>query len=407
MLFYFLLLRIAAIFNTKARLLVRGQAETLGRLSKEISQGDHYIWIHVASVGEFEQARPIICRLRSEHYDKKILLTFFSPSGYELLKDYDGVDNVVYLPFATRWNARRFLNIVKPELAIFVKYEFWPAYLRTLKKRKIRTYLVSAIFRPSQLFFRWFGGPYRRLLKNFTMLFVQDRDSRHLLEQYGIRNVLVTGDTRFDRVYEIAQDDKNIPLVEQFARDMPQVIVAGSTWLPDEQFLARYIDSHPMVRLILAPHELSADRMWDVFHLFHGRYVRLSEATENSVSHCQTLLVDQMGILSKLYRYGQVAYVGGGFGVGIHNTIEAAVYGMPVVFGPKYKHFREARELIRQNAGFSVKTYEDFEQVMDKLLDDPKEAGTNAMDLIRAEIGATDRIYRAIFCKNEEKIITE
>ena len=392
---YFLLIRLAALFgHRKARLLVEGQKTAKACLASMSESSQHPIWFHAASVGEFEQARPIIEKLVESRKSKvKILVTFFSPSGYELRKDYPLADQVMYLPFATRRNAKRFLDAVQPAMAIFVKYEFWPAYLRQLRKRNIPTYLVSGIFQPKQLFFRPWGIGYRQLLKCFTRLFVQDNASAELLNKYGISNVTVAGDTRFDRVSQIAQQAKDIPAVEQFVQPVgTQVIVAGSTWLPDEELLARYLKEHENVKLILAPHEIHEAHLHAIFNLFEGRYVRFTEATPLNLRHVRVLVIDTIGLLSSIYRYGQVAYVGGGFGVGIHNTLEPAVYGMPVLFGPNYKHFREAVNLVACGAGLPVSKYADFARKMDLALANHTELGAKAKEYIASELGATERI---------------
>ena len=395
---YFFLLYIAALFgHRKARLLVRGQRDTIEKL-KQGNLPKHCIWFHAASVGEFEQARPIIERLRAEHPGEKILLTFFSPSGYEMRKHYDKVDCVLYLPFATRRNARLFLDCLQPKTAVFVKYEFWPAYLKALKKRNIPAYSISAIFRPTQLFFRPWGKAYLRLLTCFNHIYVQDSDSLRLLQTHGITHCTIAGDTRFDRVNQQAhtraqQDD--------CPGDWGKLLVAGSTWPEDEALLARYIDTHDDVRLLLVPHEITEAHLHHIFQLFHGRYHRLTQEPDAMRPDrdwgCRVVVVDKMGLLSSLYRYGQVAYIGGGFGAGIHNTIEAAVYGMPVVFGPKYRHFREAKALINAGAGFSVKNYRQLEAALDQAFADHADLGRKARLYVESELGATDKIYRELF----------
>lgn len=381
-------------------MLFRGQWKATDELRTRLphkTDKQERIWIHVASVGEFEQARPIIERLRQEHPDVQIVLTFFSPSGYNLRKDYDKVDAVTYLPFATRRNARLFLDVVKPDMAIFVKYEFWPAYLRELSKRGIKTYSISAIFREKQAFFRWWGKSYLKILKLFTAIYVQDESSAQLLLNHGVERVEVAGDTRFDRVHAIAQQAKEIPQVARFVASCDKVIIAGSTWPPDEELLARYVNENPDVRLVLAPHEIHEAHLHQIFQQFEGRYVRLTQATINSIDAVRVLVVDTMGMLSSVYRYGQVAYIGGGFGVGIHNTIEAAVFGIPVLFGPNYKHFREACALIDAGGGKSVKSYEEFRAAMDEALADHEAIGKKASEYVESELGATDKIYDKLF----------
>ncbi len=400
MFIYFWLLRLFAAFgHSKAKRLVRGQREAMAALQEwRFSIGDAAVlWIHVASVGEFEQVRPIIERMRREHSQRRILLTFFSPSGYEMRKEYDKVDKVLYLPFATKRNAKKWLRFLCPEMVIFVKYEFWPSYLKQLQKNNIPTYLISAIFRPKQLFFMPWGGFYRRLLHCFTHIFVQDNASLMLLNKYGVKAVSVAGDTRFDRVLEVRDAAKELPVVAHFVANQPRVLIAGSTWPEEEQMLARYVAERDNIRLVLVPHELHSKHLQQIFQYFEGRYVRYSEAKPMSVSMCNTLLVDQMGLLSSIYRYGHVAYVGGGFGAGIHNTLEAAVYGMPVVFGPRWSKFREARGLQEAGAAISVKNYQELATALDAAFEQQPVMGQRAAQFVQNECGATNIIYNALF----------
>ena len=397
---YFWILRLAALFgHRKAKKLVAGQGAAIAELERwRAAVGDMPVmWIHVASVGEFEQARPIIERLHKELPFRKVLLTFFSPSGYELRKGYPLVDKVTYLPFATRRNAKKWMEVLRPEMAVFVKYEFWPAYLNVLKKKNVPTYLISAIFRPGQLFFHPWGKVYLKLLYTFKHIFVQDQVSADLLQHCGITSVSVAGDTRFDRVVEVRKQAKELPVVEGFVAGAERVIVAGSTWPEEEKMLTRYLSEHEDVRLVLVPHEIHSDHLHQIFQYFEGRYVRYTEATMASVDKCRVLLVDTIGLLSSIYRYGHVAYIGGGFGVGIHNTLEAAVYGMPVVFGPNWEKFREAHGLIEAGAAISVKNYREFAAALDKAFDEQMAMGQRANDYVQSECGATERIYREIF----------
>lgn len=411
MFFYFLLIRIAALFgHRKARLMVQGQKDSKQALA---SIGKGAIWIHVSSVGEFEQARPLIERLRKEQPSRRIVLTFFSPSGYELRKNYNQVDHVLYLPFATRANARMFLDAIQPKMALFVKYEFWPAYLRELQKRGIPTYSISAIFRPKQLFFKPWGKPYLALLRCFTHIYVQDEASFQLLQKHGIVHCSIVGDTRFDRVRDILAALENgdpnraakLAPIAAFAKGSERVIVAGSSWPKDEQLLVRYIEQHPGTKLILVPHEIHEEHLHTIFNLFQGRFVRYSaltnlpsdEARSNVANHAQVLLIDTIGLLSSIYRFGQVAYIGGGFGVGIHNTIEAAVYGLPVLFGPNYHHFREAKGLIAAGAARSIKNYNELEAALDTAIDQYQKIGAKAAAYVAAETGATEKIYNELF----------
>lgn len=406
---YILFFYIASLFNAKAKKIIQGQKETWRRLQSEQMVGP-YVWFHAASVGEFEQARPIIERLKKEQPSTKILLTFFSCSGYEMRKNYPLADVVLYLPFATNLNAKRFLQKLPIEMAVFVKYEYWPAYLKALKKNAIPTYIIAAIFRPKQAFFQWYGAAYRRLLKFFTLLFVQDEESRELLAKYGIENVVVAGDTRFDRVSAVCAQAKELPVLYRFTepeispltvvQQAPkQTIVAGSTWPEDEVLLQRYVATHPNVQLVLVPHELSAAHMHYIFNLFEGRFVRYTQATPQNLTVSRVLLVDTMGLLSSIYRFAQVAYVGGGFGEGIHNIVEPAVYGLPVIFGPRHEKFREAQDMIRLGGGFAIKDYETFETAMDNALQNASAIGQISKQYVQSELGATEHIYNALWHK--------
>ena len=388
-------------------MLLRGQRQTLDAEHKEILETKHgAVWIHAASVGEFEQVRPLIERLRREKPQQKIVVTFFSPSGYELRKNYDRVDAVLYMPLPTRRNAKRFLEVLKPKMAIFVKYEFWPAYLKELHKRQIPTYSISAIFRPKQRFFHWYGASALRLLKLFTHIYVQDEASLQLLTKHGVNNVSVAGDTRFDRVAEVkaglAEDDPRLAPIADFTEGCERVIVAGSTWPQDEVLLAQYVEranelTNEGVKLILVPHEIEEEHLHFIFNLFKGRFVRYSRATKTSMLHANILVIDTIGLLSSIYRFGHVAYIGGGFGVGIHNTIEAAVYGIPVIFGPNYLHFREAKGLITSGAARSIKNYSELEAALETALEQHETIGAKAAEYVQSELGATEKIYKEIF----------
>ncbi|MBQ7041891.1 MAG: 3-deoxy-D-manno-octulosonic acid transferase [Muribaculaceae bacterium] len=382
--------------------MLTGQARTMDYLNKVIDRNTKYIWIHVSSLGEFEQGRPLIELLKVRMPEKKILLTFFSPSGYEVRKNYKGVDAVCYLPFDLKGRVKKFLDVVNPEMAIFVKYEFWGNYLEELHCRNIPTYLISAIFRDTQSFFKWWGGMFRKMLRCYTHLYVQDEASQQLLLSIGITNVTIAGDTRFDRVTDILANSFEISQAKVMTQNVPVTIVAGSTWAPDEQLLLPYFNSHSGVKLIIAPHEINENRLAEIEHQLHRPYCRLSTATDLEASNTDCLIVDSFGKLSSIYRYGQIAYVGGGFGVGIHNINEAAVYGMPVVFGPKYKKFKEAKDLISVKGAYSIKDNAEFVSVMDNLLtnaDAIKLSGERAGEYIRQNLGATEKIYNDIFGK--------
>ncbi len=385
---------VLSLFNEKARKLRHGHHHAFEKLKKEVDPNTRYVWFHAASLGEFEQGRPVIEHLKREQPDVKILLTFFSPSGYEIRKNFTGVDLVSYLPLDTPGNARKFIKLINPSKAIFIKYEFWPNYLLALHKAKVPTYIISAIFRPDQLFFKPYGKWYLGLLKAFSHIFVQDENSLRLLKSHNIENVSICGDTRFDRVFDLHQQAKQFSLIEEFVQDK-KVIVAGSTWPKDESLLIRYHNEHPDVKLILVPHEIHKTHLYDIFKLLQGDFVRYTEATSVNVLTSNCLIVDTIGMLSSIYRYANVAYIGGGFGEGIHNTLEAAVYGVPVIFGPNYQNFREARELISEGGAFSINNYDELEKMLDNLLNNT-ESGKIAGAYVKNNTGATDLIIKEI-----------
>jgi len=392
---YGALIFLASLFNEKARLLHDGQHQAFKLLKEKIDPNATYVWFHSASLGEFEQGRPVIEQLKREQPDIKIVLTFFSPSGYEVRKNYAGADIVSYLPLDTPRAASKFVELLKPAKAIFIKYEFWPNYLLALQAAKVPVFSISAIFRPGQVFFKSYGKWYRGLLGTFSHIFVQDVYSAELLEKYGLKNVSVAGDTRFDRVVDLAEQAKIIPLVEAFVGDAPKVIVAGSTWPKDEELLVRYLKAHAGVKLILVPHEIHEAHLSGITRLLDTDFVRYTQATDSSVLSTNCLIVDTIGLLSSIYRYTNVSYVGGGFGVGIHNTLEAAVYGVPVVFGPNYLKFREARELIAAGGAFSINNYEELEAQLDNLFAD-KQAGKIAGEYVTKNTGATAEICKIL-----------
>lgn len=386
---------LASLFNEKARLLRKGQNQAFALLKEKVEPNAHYVWFHAASLGEFEQGRPVIEQLKKNKPDTKILLTFFSPSGYEIRKNYAGADIVSYLPLDTPNNASRLIKLINPSKAIFIKYEFWPNYLMALQAANVPVFSISAIFRPEQIFFKGYGKWYKNLLVTFQHIFVQDKFSLDLLEKHELRNASVCGDTRFDRVYDLFTQAKQLPLIEEFVKGGEKVIVAGSTWLKDEELLVRYFKLHPSVKLILVPHEVHYSHITELSKLLDGKFVRYSEATAENVKATTCLVVDVIGILSSIYRYANVAYIGGGFGVGIHNTLEAAVYNLPVVFGPNYKKFREARELIAVGGAFSISNYVILEAQLDMLLKDNR-AGKIAGEYVKKNTGATSQICKII-----------
>ena len=386
--------RVAALFKEKLRKMVQGHRATWQML-RALSGKDTYVWFHAASLGEFEQGRPLMERLRREHPEKKILLTFFSPSGYEVRKNYDGADLVCYLPFDTPLNARRFVKLARPEGAFFIKYEFWRNYIEVLYKRGIPCYSVSSIFRENQIFFRPYGRGYARCLSRMTHLFVQNETSRRLLEGIGVTNVDVVGDTRFDRVLDIRNAAKPLPLAERFAGCW-KVLVAGSSWPQDEEIIIPYFNKHPNLKLVLAPHVVSEEHLQAIERQLARPALRYSKATPKAVAEVDCLIIDCYGLLSSIYRYASMAYVGGGFGVGIHNVPEAAVYGIPVIIGPNNKKFREAQALLRCGGCKEIACAADFEQIMDAWLSDKEAlatAGKAAGSYIADNAGAADRIF--------------
>ncbi len=402
---YALAVAFASLFHRKARAMCIGQSRTYDILRDRIDRSAKYVWFHAASLGEFEQGRPMIEKIRAAYPEYKILLTFFSPSGYEVRKDYDGADVVCYLPFDTPRRVKRFLQLANPSVAIFIKYEFWSNYLHALKRSGVPVYLVSAIFRREQVFFRWYGSSYRKVLHCFTHLFVQDESSAELLAEYGVRNVSVAGDTRFDRVLDVQRGSRALPVVERFVGGgegaKPTVLVAGSSWQQDEDVYIPYFNEHSEMKLIIAPHEIHREHLEYIASLLKRPSVRLSEVGHDlsQLEGKDCLIVDSFGLLSSIYRYGTIAYIGGGFGVGIHNTLEAAVYGIPVLFGPRYHKFKEARDLISVGGGFAVSSRQAFARKMDELLASRSVlgiAGSCAGRFVSSHAGATDEILHEI-----------
>ena len=467
--FYVLGVRVAALFNRKVRLMWQGEQEAYAKIEAGLKDGDRVVWVHAASLGEFEQGRPLIEKMRRENPEYKILLTFFSPSGYEVRKNYGGADVIAYLPLDTPGNARRFVELVKPEKVVFVKYEFWLNYLRELRGRGVDTYIISAIFRKEQVFFKWYGGLFREGLKAFKKLFVQNEESKELLKEIGVENVVVAGDTRFDRVVDVVAVAKKLDVVEAFvgmrneelgirngiplspsdsspnlgehlreAQDgefLP-VLVVGSSWGPDEELLARYINERAgKMKMIIAPHEVSEERIKELTEKLSCKWVLYTNAqcTMHNAQlsdniHSQSnleelnpsvlrtpplnqgrnverhsvlrdvdvLVVNTIGVLSSVYQYGQVAYIGGGFGVGIHNTLEAAAWGMPVVFGPNYNKFQEAKELIECGAARSISNYEECAKALDEFFEMNEEASKAAGLYVASHTGATKLIHNCI-----------
>lgn len=397
---YLIGVAIASCFNKKVKKMWAGERQALKVLREKVDPNARYIWFHAASLGEFEQGRPLMEYLRKTHPEYKILLTFFSPSGYEVRKNYEGADIICYLPLDTIRNARRFLRAIKPVMAFFIKYEFWYNYLHILQHRGVPTYSVSSIFRPNQIFFQWYGKGYGRVLKCFTHFFVQNIESKNLLAKLDIHDVEVVGDTRFDRVLQIKEASKQLPIVEKFTENTSKVFIAGSSWLPDEEVFLKYFNLHKDWKLIVAPHVIGEDHLAQIFELLKGRrVVRYTEATEENVKDAEVLIIDCFGLLSSIYHYGTISYVGGGFGVGIHNVLEAAVWDIPVIFGPNNKRFQEAQGLIMAGGGFEINDYQSFRDLMMRFETDEMFLQTSkkhAGEFVKGRAGATEKIMGSL-----------
>ena len=416
---YLIGVAIGSLFNKKIKKMWRGEREAVDLLKEKVDPTAKYVWFHAASLGEFEQGRPLIEQLKATHPEYKILLTFFSPSGYEVRKNYEGADIVCYLPLDTIRNARRFLRAVHPVMAFFIKYEFWYNYLHILRHRGVPVYSVSSIFRPGQVFFKWYGRNYAKVLRCITHFFVQNEVSLQLLKGIGIDEATVVGDTRFDRVLQIKEQAKKLPIVEAFkgingkgdackgalsengCKDC-KVFVAGSSWQPDEAIFIRFFNDHPDWKLIIAPHVIGEDHLAYILDKLQMKAVRYTQATEQSAAEARCLIIDCFGLLSTIYRYGEIAYVGGGFGVGIHNVPEAAVWGVPVLFGPNNKRFQEAQDLLACKGSFEVTDYDSFNTIISRLISDDKfrhQCGEASANYVKSRSGATDIIMKSVVGK--------
>ena len=416
---------IASLFNEKVRKMWRGEREAIRILKEKVDPNAQYVWFHAASLGEFEQGRPLIEQLRQDHPEYKILLTFFSPSGYEVRKNYAGADIICYLPLDTITNARRFLRTIRPVMAFFIKYEFWYNYLHILKHRGVPVYSVSSIFRPGQIFFRWYGRQYSHVLKCFTHFFVQNEISKELLGTIGITNVSIVGDTRFDRVLQIKAAAKQLPIVEAFldvrgegsevrgeksgaaesgSAEAPKVFVAGSSWPPDEDIFIPFFNEHRDWKLIIAPHVIGEEHLKQIESKLAGRKVARYSSLEDPENpeipdNLEVLIIDCFGLLSSIYHYADVTYVGGGFGVGIHNTLEAAVWDVPVIFGPNNERFQEAQGLKACGGGYEITGADDFRRIMQRFIDTPQtitEAGRQSGAFVQQMTGATKKVLSAV-----------
>lgn len=416
LLLYSVGIRIISVWNPKAKKWVKGRKGIFAAINSELkTTNQKYIWMHCASLGEFEQGRPLLEELRTRNGECSIVLTFFSPSGYEVMKDYQGADHIFYLPEDSPANAKRFLNAVDPCLVLWVKYEYWFYYLQEIKHRNIPLLLVSGIFRRNQPFFKWYGAIWRQMLQSFTHFFVQNAESKELLEQLGIsHHATITGDTRFDRVIEIAENHESVPFIEEFCGSRV-VLVAGSTWEEDEIELLHFVKQYPQIRFIIAPHEVDEENLKDVKEEFPNSIFYSDWMTDNQQrapdneqpTTNNVLIIDNIGMLARLYKYATIAYIGGGFGEdGVHNVLEAAVYGKPVVFGPVYEKFIEANGLVEAGGGVSVDGPIKLEDILNKLLNDEQQRlqrGEAAKRYVYEHAGASKKIIRFI---QENRLLT-
>ncbi len=417
---YYSSIIIASLFNNKAKLWLRGRKNLFTKIKEQVNPREKIAWFHCASLGEFEQGRPVIEKFQVKFPQYKILLTFFSPSGYEIRKNYKHADYIFYLPYDFKTNAKRFIELTNPQIVFFIKYEFWHNYLKILHKKNIPTYLISAIFRKNQLFFKWYGGWYRKMLKYFTYLFVQNEYSKQLLLSIGITNVSVSGDTRFDRVHTIAQQSKKLPLIELFKQEKITVI-AGSTWEKDEEILIKYINStNPplpfgkgpglptealakvgdgLVKFIIAPHEITSENINRICKSIKKDTLKYSKANEQNIINARILIIDNIGMLSSLYKYGSLAYIGGGFGKSIHNILEPASFGLPILFGPNYHKFQEAENLVELKGAYAINNYSELKIIIAQLASDKRlllKSGQISKNYVDTYRGATDRIIKKI-----------
>lgn len=385
---YYTLVYVVSIYKNKAKLWING------RRHQQVQPLDSSIWFHFASLGEFEQGRSVLEGVKAAYPQHKIVVTFFSPSGYEVGKNTPLADAVYYLPLDRAANARDFINTINPVIAIFTKYEYWYHFFNELHNKYVPLYIISGIFRPGQVFFKWYGGLHRKMLKLVTWFFVQDIPSKHLLHDVGVTNVTISGDTRFDRVWANALQPKAVPAIEAF-KDSKRLFVAGSTWPADEKLIAQLITQHSDWKFIIAPHEIGEDKVNGLISLLPQESTIRYSQISNLTSQSSVLVIDNIGMLSSLYQYADITYIGGGFGAGIHNTLEAAAFGMPVIFGPRYDKFKEARDLIELNAAYSIANAEDLISTAGRLMADDQfrhSCGVIAKKYVEEHVGATDTI---------------
>ncbi len=396
----YVLIAVASIFNSKARFWIKGRKGLLKKIDKKINKNENIAWFHCASLGEFEQGRPVIEKFKEKYPEYKILLTFYSPSGFEIRKNYEKADYIYYLPIDTPRNAKVFVKTVNPKIVFFIKYEFWYYFLKEINKNQIPLYLVSGIFRKDQYFFKSYTRRPKKMLRFFTHFFVQNNLSKELMNSIGFNNVTISGDTRFDRVNEISKQTKSLELIEKF-RSGALTLIAGSTWKPDEEILIKYLNETSFkVKFIIAPHEIHSENMRRIENSFKDEFnvLRYSAANENNIEQANILIIDSIGLLSSLYKYGDLAFIGGGFGKGIHNTLEAATFGLPILFGPNYLKFQEAIDLIEIKAAFSINSYNSLYEKLNNLLANSKlnEIGKKASEYVKDKCGATDKILSVI-----------
>lgn len=392
---YSIAVSVFSLFNNKAKLWVDGRKDILQKIQSTINPSDEISWFHCASLGEYEQAKPVIEKLKHQYPKFKILVTFFSPSGYEIRKNDSLIDYVFYLPIDTKSNAKQFIEIIKPKMVFFVKYEFWFNYINQLNKNNIPTYLISGVFRENQLFFKWYGKWYKKVLNGFTHFFVQNSDSEKLLIANNFTNVTFSGDTRFDRVYENSLHPKHLPLISQF-KNNNILIIGGSTWQPEEEILADYIKSNPNQKLIIAPHDISEKHITQIENLFNQNTLRYSKANESNIQSTTILIIDNIGLLANIYQYADIAFIGGGFSGALHNILEPASFGNVVLFGKKHQKYHEANDLISANGGFSIQNSTEFKNKIEFILSNLNQYKINSKNFILENRGATEKIFNKL-----------
>lgn len=393
---YSFIIRIASIFNSKAKQWIDGRKNIFNLIQSEINPTHNIAWFHCASLGEFEQGKPVIKGFKEKYPDYKILITFFSPSGYELRKDYKGADYIFYLPIDSQKNAKRFISIVKPKIAFFVKYEFWHYYLKELNQQQIPTFLISGVFRSDQLFFKWYGAWYKKMLHYFTHFFVQNNESAKLLREIGFNNITISGDTRFDRVFDNSLKSIELPIIKAFKNNAP-IIIGGSSWQPEENILAKfYLNQNSNFKLIIAPHDISKNHIKQIESLFKNNCIRYSNATEQNITSKNVLIIDNIGLLANIYQYTDIAFIGGGFTGALHNILEPCSFGNLILFGPHHQKFHEAQELIDFGGALSVSNELDFKNIVTNFSPTLNEIKSQNKSFIENNKGATKLILKSL-----------